>query len=78
LLMYLSTEAIPKHPNVNHKNELNIKSCTTNSLPKAPVTISASANPIIIRKAKKPINDFSLMLLSSLNSDLKNFFIFNS
>ena len=75
LFIHLSTEPIPKEPRTNHKKELKINSLITRSLPKDPVTMSAIANPDIIKKAKKPTTLFSLIELLSLNNCDKNFFI---
>ena len=75
LFIHLSTEPIPKEPRTNHKKELKINSLITRSLPKDLVTMSAIANPVMIKKAKKSTTLFSLIELFSLNYCDKNFFI---
>ena len=54
-------------PNVVNRKELYTTSLITKSLPISPVTTSANANKTITVNAPKPIIDFSLYSLLSLN-----------
>ena len=71
----LSTDAITKQAMVSILKESKMNSLTNRGLFIAPVTISATANIVIIRKAANPITAFSLIELLSLNRSLKNFFM---
>jgi hypothetical protein len=57
---------------------LKMNSLITRSLPKDPVTMSATAKIVIITNAKNPTTLFSLIELLSLNKFEKNFFILGS